>query len=130
MRLANAVQSIFAPVSRTIFPHFAISLCIYAARCSGEDSGAPELPTIGETVPGYEVTTWTAMYAPAGTPREVVQRVAAEMARLQKSREYTDRLVQIGSDAPESSPEHLAGYMQSEIAKWGKIVRETGARID
>ena len=86
--------------------------------------------SIGETVPGYEVTTWTAMYAPAGTPREVVQRVAAEMAKLQKSREYTERLAQIGSDAPESSPEHLAAYMQSEIAKWGKIVRDTGAKID
>ena len=93
-------------------------------------ASAPELPTIGETVAGYEVNTWTAMYAPVGTPREVVQRVAAEMAKLQKSREYLERLAQIGSDAPESSPEQLAAYMQSEIAKWGKIVRETGAKID
>ena len=76
------------------------------------------------------MTTWTALYAPAGTPREIVQRLAAEMARLQKVREYGERLAQIGADAPESSPEHLASTMQSEIAKWGKLVRDTGAKID
>ena len=91
---------------------------------------APELPTIGETVAGYEVNTWTALYAPAGTPREVVQRLAAEMAKLQKSPDYAERLAKIGADAPESSPEHLAAFMQAEIAKWGKIVRDTGAKVD
>ena len=91
---------------------------------------APELPTIGETVAGYEVNTWTALYAPAGTPREVVQRLAAEMVKLQKSPDYAERLAKIGADAPESSPEHLAAFMQAEIAKWGKIVRDTGAKVD
>ena len=93
-------------------------------------ASAPELPAIGETVAGYEVTTWTALYAPVGTPREVVQRLATEMAKLAKNKEYGERLAQIGSDAPESSPEHLAAYMQSEIAKWGKLVKDTGAKID
>jgi tripartite-type tricarboxylate transporter receptor subunit TctC len=102
-------------------------LAVSSARRSG---AAPDLPPIGETVPGYEVTTWTALYAPAGTPREIVQRLSAEMARLAKDRDYDARLAQIGSDAPESSPEHLAAYMQSEIAKWGKLVRDTGAKID
>lgn len=103
------------------------ALGVSSARRSGS---APELPTIGETVPGYEVTTWTALYAPAGTPREVVQRVASEMVKLARTKDYTERLAQLGSDAPESSPEHLAAFMQGEIAKWGKLVKDTGAKID
>jgi len=103
------------------------ALGVSSARRSGS---APELPTIGETVPGYEVTTWTALYAPAGTPREVVLRVAAEMVKLARNKDYTERLAQLGSDAPESSPEHLAAFMQGEIAKWGKLVKDTGAKID
>jgi len=128
--IAGRVQLMFetAPNALTHYRAGRVrALGVSSARRSGS---APELPTIGETVSGYEVTTWTAMYAPAGTPREVIQRVAAEMAKLAKNKEYTERLAQSGSDAPESSPEHLAAFMQSEIAKWGKLVKDTGAKID
>ena len=102
-------------------------LAVSSARRS---DAAPALPTIGDTVPGYVVDTWTALYAPAGTAREIVQRLAGEMAKLEKARDYTERLAQMGSDAPESSPEQLAAFMQGEIVKWGKLVRDTGAKID
>ena len=91
---------------------------------------APELPPIADTIPGYEITSWTALYAPAGTPKEIVARLAGEMAKLPKNKAYTDQLLVMGAEAPESSPEHLAGYMQGEIAKWAKLVRESGAKID
>lgn len=70
-----------------------------AVSTAKRSATAPELPTIGETVPGYEVTTWTALYAPAGTPREMVQRRGAEMAKLQKLPDYAERLGRIGSGA-------------------------------
>jgi tripartite-type tricarboxylate transporter receptor subunit TctC len=96
---------------------------------------APELPTISEAgqgfgLNGYEVTTWTALYAPAGTPKDVVQRLAAEMSRIAKSKDYLDKLAAIATDVPDSSPEHLAGFMKSEFAKWAKVVKESGAKID
>jgi tripartite-type tricarboxylate transporter receptor subunit TctC len=96
---------------------------------------APELPTISEAgqafgLNGYEVTTWTALYAPAGTPKDIVQRLAGEMARTAKSKDYVDKLTAIATDVPESSPEHLTGFMKSEFAKWAKVVKESGAKID
>ena len=85
---------------------------------------------IADTIRGYEITSWTALYAPAGTPKEIVARLASEMAKLPKNKAYTDQLLVMGAEAPESSPDHLAGYMQGEIAKWAKLVKESGAKID
>jgi tripartite-type tricarboxylate transporter receptor subunit TctC len=98
-------------------------------------AAAPELPTISEAgqafgLNGYEVTTWTALYAPAGTPKDIVTRLAGEMARAAKSKDYVDKLAAIATDVPESSPEHLAAFMKSEFAKWAKVVKESGAKID
>jgi tripartite-type tricarboxylate transporter receptor subunit TctC len=98
-------------------------------------SASPELPTIAEAgkdlgLAGYEVTTWTALYAPAGTPKDIVQRLAAEMAKTAKSKDYVDKLTAIATDVPESSPEHLTAFMKSEFAKWAKVVKESGAKID
>jgi tripartite-type tricarboxylate transporter receptor subunit TctC len=98
-------------------------------------SAAPELPTISEAgkqfgLDGYEVTTWTALYAPAGAPKDIVARLAAEMARAAKSKDYVDKLRAIATDVPESSPQHLTAFMKSEFAKWAKVVKESGAKVD
>jgi tripartite-type tricarboxylate transporter receptor subunit TctC len=128
--IAGRVQLMFETAPNALTHYRAGRVRALGVSSARRSASAPELPTIGETLAGYEVTTWTALYAPAGTPREVVQRLGAEMARLAKNKEYAERLAQIGSDAPESSPEHLAAFMQSEIAKWGKLVKDTGAKID
>ena len=128
--IGGRVQLMFETAPNALSNYRAGRVRALAVSSARRSASAPELPTIGETVAGYEVNTWTALYAPAGAPREVVARLAAEMAKLSRTKEYVERLVQIGSDAPESSPEHLASFMQGEIARWGKIVRDTGAKID
>ena len=128
--IGGRVQLMFETAPNALSNYRAGRVRALAVSSTRRSASAPELPTIGETVAGYEVNTWTALYAPAGTPREVVARLAAEMAKLSRNKEYVERLVQIGSDAPESSPEHLASFMQGEIARWGKLVRDTGAKID
>lgn len=106
-----------------------------AVSSSKRASAAPELPTIAEAgaafgLAEYEVTTWTALYAPAATPKEIAQRLVAEMSKLSKDQAYLEQLRQIGTDVPESSPEHLRNYMRSEFEKWGKVVKASGAKVD
>ena len=128
--IGGRIQLMFETAPNALVHYRAGRVRALGVSSAKRSTSSPELPAIGDTVAGYEVTTWTALYAPIGAPREMLQRLAGEMAKLAKNKEYGERLAQIGSDAPESSPEHLAAYMQSEIAKWGKLVKDTGAKID
>ncbi len=91
---------------------------------------APDVPTVAETVPGFEATTWFAVFAPAGTPRDVVMRINAEMQRVFKLPEVVDKLRTLGLEPWISTPEELASYQASEITKWAKVVKESGAKAD
>ena len=87
---------------------------------------APDVPTVAETVPGFEATTWFAMFAPAGTPRDVVMRINAEMVRVFKLPEVVDKLKTLGLEPWISTPEELAKYQDSEIVKWAAVVKHAG----
>lgn len=92
---------------------------------------APDVPTVAESgLPGFEATSWFALFAPAGTPREIVDRIAAEAQRIYKLPEVAERLAKLGLDPILSTPEDLAKYQAAEIAKWAKVVQESGARVE
>ena len=91
---------------------------------------APDVPTMNEFVPGFEATTWFAMFAPANTPRAVVDKLNAEVLRVFKLPDVQERLKTLGLDPVLSSPEELARYQASEIAKWAKVVKESGAKAE
>ena len=93
-------------------------------------NAAPEIPTVAETVPGFEATTWFALFAPAGTPKPVVDRLNAEVLRVFRLPEVAERLKTLGLEPVLSSPEELAAYQASEITKWTKVVKESGARAE
>ncbi|RPI44531.1 MAG: tripartite tricarboxylate transporter substrate binding protein [Betaproteobacteria bacterium] len=90
----------------------------------------PELPTIGETVPGYEVTSWYGIVAPAGTPQAVVGRLHRELAAMTKKPEIAARLVSLGIEPEGSSPEEFAAQIRTEIAKWAKVIKLAGVKLD
>lgn len=92
---------------------------------------APDIPTMSESgATGYDVSAWSGLFAPAGTPRDIVQRIAADMSRIARMPDYRERLAALGSEAVESSPEQFSQFVQAELVKWVKAVKESGAKLD
>lgn len=91
----------------------------------------PELPTIAETgLPGYEVASWFALCAPAGTPRAVVSKVNADMVSLIKTSEMQERLLKLGAQPLTMAPGEFGSFIKAEIVKWSKVVKDSGAQLD
>jgi tripartite-type tricarboxylate transporter receptor subunit TctC len=91
----------------------------------------PEVPTTAETVPGYEAVTWFGLFTTAGTPRDVIDKINAEVQGLFAEPSFRDKfLVPNMFEAMVSSPEQFAGYIQRDSAKWSKVLREANIRID
>jgi tripartite-type tricarboxylate transporter receptor subunit TctC len=89
----------------------------------------PDIPTVAEAgLPGYEVQSWFGVLAPAGTPREIVQRLHTEIVRILTAQEVKDRLAADGAEVMANTPEQFAAYIRAEIAKWGKVIREARIR--
>jgi tripartite-type tricarboxylate transporter receptor subunit TctC len=91
---------------------------------------APDVPTVAESLPGFEATTWFAMFAPANTPKPVIDKLNAEVVRVFKLPEVTERLKTLGLDPVLSTPDELGKYQASEIVKWTKVVKESGAKAE
>lgn len=91
----------------------------------------PDLPTIAETgVKGYEAGSWYGLSAPAGTPKEIINRVHAETIKVMALPEVKDRLTNTGFEIVTSNPEQFAAFTRNEIQKWGKLVKATGLKAD
>lgn len=92
---------------------------------------APQLPTMAEAgVPGFEMASWQAVYAPKGTPKAIVDRLAAEIAKALKTPEINDKLsTQFGMEVVAGSPADLAALMQKEIPRWAELVKKSGASV-
>ena len=90
---------------------------------------APDIPTIAESgVPGYEVTTWYGVAAPAKTPRPIVDRLHSEILRALKSADLQTRFKDLGADPIGNSPEQATVYVQNEINKWAKVIKAAGIK--
>jgi tripartite-type tricarboxylate transporter receptor subunit TctC len=90
----------------------------------------PELPTIAETLPGYETYSWNAFFAPAGTPAPIIQRLNEAALAALKDPEVAARLKDLSATPVGSTPEELAAHVKAELAKWAPIVKASGAKLD
>ncbi|HKQ28651.1 MAG TPA: tripartite tricarboxylate transporter substrate-binding protein, partial [Burkholderiales bacterium] len=129
--IAGQVQVMFDNTPN-VLPHVrAGKLKALAVSSKARTALAPEVPSVHEAgVPGYDVTVWFGVLTVAGTPREVVQRLNAEMVRILTSTEVKERFAKVGVEVVADSPEHFSAFLKSEVARWGKVVRDANIKAD
>jgi tripartite-type tricarboxylate transporter receptor subunit TctC len=91
---------------------------------------APDVPAIAETLPGFEVTSWEGILAPAGTPAAVVSKIADEIKRIAADPQFAQSLLKLGAVATSSAPEEFASFIANDYAKWQRVVREAGIKVE
>jgi tripartite-type tricarboxylate transporter receptor subunit TctC len=90
----------------------------------------PEVPTVAEHVPGFEASSWYGVFAPAGTPMEIVTKLNQEMARALTPPEVRQRLAAEGTEVVAGRPEEFTALFRAEVAKWARVIRESGIRLE
>ncbi len=129
--LAGQVDFMFDGLGSSM-PHIKGGKLVPLAVSSTKRSPAlPDVPTLDEAgVKGYEARTWYGLWAPAGTPKDIVTRLHQETAKALQSPELKEQWSALGAEAGGQSPEAFAKFIGEEIDKWGKVVKESGARLD
>lgn len=129
--IAGQVHMVFGTVLSTMPLIRNGQLRALAVTTSVRSPAAPELPTLAESgVPGYHVSGWYAVLAPATTPRRVTDLLNREIVGLLQSAEVKDRFAREGSTVVAGTPAQLASHLKSEIARWRKLVKEANIRLD
>src|SRR5262252_3870725 len=127
--LGGQLDLIFANLSAVIGNVKAGSLRALAVTSTQRAATALEIPTIAEVaLPGFEAATWFAVVAPAGTPRDIVLRLNAEVTRLVGQAEVRQRFADLGMTVDAATPDALDGYIKTEIAKWSKVIKDADIR--
>jgi tripartite-type tricarboxylate transporter receptor subunit TctC len=97
---------------------------------AGRDPTLPDVPTVGETVPGYEATAWFGLGMPKGTPKDIIEKVNAEVNRALADPKMRQRLAELGGTPIGGTPEDFGTVIRSETAKWAKVVNASGAKVE
>jgi tripartite-type tricarboxylate transporter receptor subunit TctC len=128
--VGGQVQVMFTAISATL--PFVKSGKLKALAVSSEKRMPllPDMPTVAETLPGYEVSTWYGVFAPAATPRNVVDLLNAQLAKSFTAPDAKAQLAALGTDPQTSTPHQFAEAVKRETAKWARIVKESGARAE
>lgn len=129
--VAGVVESSFAGVPNALAQVPQGRLKALAVTTAKRIPQLPDVPTMQEAgVAGYDASVWLALLAPAGTPREVVLKLNGEIAKLMATPDTKKALFDAGVEVSPSTPEAMADYMVQELDRWGKVVKETGVRLE
>ena len=93
-------------------------------------AAVPDIPTMAETIPGFDASGWFAVYVPTGTPKSIVIRLNEAINRVLQQPEVRNRYAQLGADVVGGSPEKLREQVQKELAKWSDLIKQTGMKAD
>jgi tripartite-type tricarboxylate transporter receptor subunit TctC len=129
--ISGQVQAMFANTLSVLPQVSAGRLRALAISSAKRSAAAPQIPTVAESgVPGYESGTWFGFFAPTGTPREIVNRVSAELGKIDASADMKARLLDQGADPVTMTPEQMRTFVKNELAKWAKVVKTVGIKLD
>jgi tripartite-type tricarboxylate transporter receptor subunit TctC len=128
--MAGLVEVAFEAATTTIPLVRANKMKALAITSAKRSAVLPDVPKVGEILPGFEADGWHALFAPAGTPQEVVARLNTEVVKIMNSAEMKGRLAELGIEPVGSSIQDLRRYHQSEYVKWGKIAKDNNIRFE
>jgi tripartite-type tricarboxylate transporter receptor subunit TctC len=129
--VAGVVESSFAGVPNALSQVPQGRLKALAVTTAKRIPQLPDVPTLQEAgVPGYEASVWLALLAPAGTPRDIVDKLNGEIGKLMASADTKKALFDAGVEVAPSTPEAMSDYMVKEMARWGKVVKDTGIKLE
>ena len=129
--LGGQINAQFTTIIGTIQHVKAGRLRWLALSTAQRSRAVPDLPTISEAgVPGFDVGGWYGMLAPAGTPKPIVDRLNAAVIKALQAPEVGDRFAADGSEPVGRTPENFAAHIKSETARWAKVVKEMGVRVE
>jgi tripartite-type tricarboxylate transporter receptor subunit TctC len=128
--ISGEVQVIFNVITGTLPPVHAGKLRALGVSSATRAEVAPELPTIAESgLPGFEVIAWYNMFAPAGTPRGIVNKINAEVNRRLAQPQLRERFLSLGVVPFTGTPEDLGNYLKFEVDRWAKLIKEAGIKL-
>ena len=129
--VAGVVESSFAGVPNALSQVPQGRLRALAVTTAKRIPQLPDVPTMQEAgVPGYEASVWLALLAPAGTPRDIVMRLNGEIAKVMSAPDTQKALYDAGVEPTPSTPEAMADYMVKEMARWAKVIKDTGIKLE
>jgi tripartite-type tricarboxylate transporter receptor subunit TctC len=130
--VAGQVDMSFAPVANVVPLAKSGKLRLLAVTSAARSEFAPGVPTIAESgVPGFDVITWYAVFAPAGTSAGILERLNVELKKISQAPQLREQLANLGIDAAESaSPAEARAYRDAEVGRWGKLVRALGVKAE
>jgi tripartite-type tricarboxylate transporter receptor subunit TctC len=116
----------------SVLPHVKTGRLRMLAVCGAKRSPLlPDVPTLAESgVPGYESVAYFAIFAPAGTPPEIVKRLNADLVKIVHAPQVKARLLELGADPVGSTPEALAATVRAERAKWAGVIKEANVKTE
>jgi tripartite-type tricarboxylate transporter receptor subunit TctC len=129
--LGGQVQLMFDNLPPSLPQIKAGKLRALAVTSSSRAPALPDVPTIAESgLPGFEASSWFGVLAPAGTPPAIIAKLNAEIAKWLATPEAKEKLAAVGANAAGGTPQDFARHIQMETAKWAKVVKESGAKVD
>jgi tripartite-type tricarboxylate transporter receptor subunit TctC len=129
--MSGEVSLVFGNIAQSVPQVKAGRLRALGVTSMRRSPAMPDVKPIAELgVPGFDTSTWYGMLAPGGTPRAIVDRINAEVVRILQLPDVRERLAAEAFELPSDTPDQFANIIKSEMSRWAKLVKETGARVE